>query len=82
MSMLWSHEVLYSHTITEKSSNAYKDKEPKPQLDLLDRSVGDSINVLNILESVVFLVFYMTFSNLQNCVKSSPKMQEMAFQRL
>ena len=36
----------------------------------LDRSVGDSINVLNILESVVFLVFYMTFSNLQNCVKS------------
>ena len=48
----------------------------------VDRSVSDSIKVFNILESVVFLVFYMTFSNLQNCVKFSPKMQEMAFQRL
>ena len=50
--------------------------------DGLDRSVRYSINVLNILESVVFLVFYMTFLNLQNFVKSNPKLQEIAFQRL
>ena len=50
--------------------------------DGLDRSVRDTINVFNILESVVFLVFYITFSNLQNFVKSSPKLQEIAFQRL
>ena len=33
MSMLWSSEVMASHSITGKSSNAFKSKEAKPQLD-------------------------------------------------
>ena len=33
MSMLWSREVLYGHSITGKSSNAYKGKDAKTQLD-------------------------------------------------
>ena len=33
MGMIWSREVLYSHSITGKASNAFKDKEAKPQLD-------------------------------------------------
>ena len=32
MSILWSREVLFSHSVTGKSSNAYKEKDPKPQL--------------------------------------------------
>ena len=33
MSMLWTREVLVSHTITGKQSNAYKHRDAKPQLD-------------------------------------------------
>ena len=33
MGMLWSRDVLCSHSITGKASNAFKDKEAKPQLD-------------------------------------------------
>lgn len=33
MSTLWTREVLFSHSITGKTSNAYKEKDPKPQLD-------------------------------------------------
>ena len=33
MSMLWSREVLYGHSITGKSSNTYKGKDAKTQLD-------------------------------------------------
>ena len=33
MGMLWSREVLSTHSITGKSSNAFKEKDAKPQLD-------------------------------------------------
>ena len=33
MSMLWTREVLLRHTISGKKSNAFKDREVKPQLD-------------------------------------------------
>lgn len=33
MGMLWSRDVLCSHSMTGKSSNAFKDKDAKPQLD-------------------------------------------------
>ena len=33
MAMVWSREVLASHTISGKMSNAFKGKEAKPQLD-------------------------------------------------
>ena len=33
MSMLWSRDVLCSHSMTGKTSNAFTDKEAKPQLD-------------------------------------------------
>ena len=33
MGMLWSRDVLCSHSITGKASNAFKVKEAKPQLD-------------------------------------------------
>ena len=34
MGMLWSRAILFTHSITGKISNAYKDsKEAKPQLD-------------------------------------------------
>ena len=49
--------------------------------DGLDWSVGDSINVLNILESVVFLAFHVFFKPSESTF-GFPKMQEMAFQRL
>ena len=34
MEMLWSREVLASHSLTGRASNAHKDKEPKPCLDV------------------------------------------------
>ncbi|CAB4037895.1 Hypothetical predicted protein, partial [Paramuricea clavata] len=33
MEMLWSREVLATHSMTGRSSNAHKDKKPKPCLD-------------------------------------------------
>ena len=33
MSMLWSREILFTHSITGKVSNAYKEKDAKTQLD-------------------------------------------------
>lgn len=33
MGMIWDREVLSTHSLTGKCSNAYKGKEPKPQLD-------------------------------------------------
>ena len=33
MSMMWSREVLCTHSITGKASNAFKEKNAKPQLD-------------------------------------------------
>ena len=33
MGMLWTREVLCTHSITGKASNAFKEKEAKPQLD-------------------------------------------------
>jgi hypothetical protein len=33
MGMLWSREVLSTHSITGKISNAFKEKDAKPQLD-------------------------------------------------
>ena len=33
MGMLWTREVLSTHSITGKSSNAFKERDAKPQLD-------------------------------------------------
>ena len=33
MSMLWSREILFTHSITGKASNVYKEKHAKTQLD-------------------------------------------------
>jgi hypothetical protein len=33
MGMIWSRDILCSHSITGKASNAFKDKDAKPQLD-------------------------------------------------
>jgi hypothetical protein len=33
MGMLWTREVMCTHSITGKASNAFKDKDAKPQLD-------------------------------------------------
>ena len=33
MGMLWTREVMCTHSITGKTSNAFKDKDAKPQLD-------------------------------------------------
>ena len=33
MEMLWSKEVMATHSLTGKASNAHRDKEPKPSLD-------------------------------------------------
>ena len=33
MGMLWTREVLCTHSISEKASNAFKEKDAKPQLD-------------------------------------------------
>ena len=33
MEMVWSREVLATHSLTGKASNAHKDKVPKPSLD-------------------------------------------------
>lgn len=33
MEMLWSRDVLATHSMTGKVSNAHKDKEAKPRLD-------------------------------------------------
>ena len=33
MSMLWTREVLATHSITGRASNAFKDRDPKPKLD-------------------------------------------------
>ena len=33
MGMLWTREVMCTHSITGKVSNAFKDKDAKPQLD-------------------------------------------------
>ncbi len=33
MSMLWSREVLSTHSVTGKKSNAHKDADTKPPLD-------------------------------------------------
>ena len=33
MGMLWTQEVMCTHSITGKASNAFKDKHAKPQLD-------------------------------------------------
>lgn len=33
MGMLWTREVLCNHSITGKSSNAFKEKDAKPALD-------------------------------------------------
>ena len=33
MSMLWTREVLCSHSITGKASDAFKEKDAKPPLD-------------------------------------------------
>lgn len=35
MEMIWSREVLASHSLTGRASNAHKDKEPKPCLDAM-----------------------------------------------
>ena len=39
-------------------------------------------HIFKVLKCVAFCVFYMTYYNLHNSVKSPPKMQEMAFQWL
>ena len=33
MGMLWTRKVLATHSVTGKTSNAFNEKEPKPQLD-------------------------------------------------
>ena len=33
MGMLWTREILCTHSITGRVSNAFKEKEAKPQLD-------------------------------------------------
>ena len=33
MGMLWSQEILSTHSITGKTSNGFKEREAKPQLD-------------------------------------------------
>lgn len=33
MEMVWSRDVLATHSLTGKMSNAHKDKDPKPSLD-------------------------------------------------
>jgi hypothetical protein len=33
MGMLWSREVLCTHSLSGKASNAFKEKDAKPQLD-------------------------------------------------
>ena len=33
MGMLWTREVLSTHSVTGRKSNAHKDANPKPQLD-------------------------------------------------
>ena len=33
MGMMWSREILCTHSMTGKVSNAFKEKDAKPQLD-------------------------------------------------
>jgi hypothetical protein len=33
MGMLWTREILCTHSISGKASNAFKEKDAKPQLD-------------------------------------------------
>ena len=50
MGMLWTREILYSHSISGKSSNAFKEKDAKPQL--------DPEKVKSILGELLFLYIY------------------------
>ena len=34
MEMIWSRDVLATHSLTGKASNAFKDRSPKPCLDI------------------------------------------------
>ena len=65
--ILIQSQCLFMYTLGQVYNSALTLWRTSRLHDGLDRSVGDSINVLNILESVVFLVFYDFFKPSEFC---------------